>query len=255
MRHDFPSMAETLRRVGVEALLLKKKQVGEVKMTDYQLDTDKDFHYHTTIDFNESNDCASYGCGDDGYCRCGRLVNPKVTSFGGISAKDLIKGDIEDELDRYALERVMRHTLSPDMFEVNVCSGYYGEEVASVKLVNVDALARKLEGFNRLEVGAQRLQMALTLEYGYLLPEVESVSQWSVLNLNVKDVHVDGPTLKRVNEDVVSRYCRHEPEIVGVVVDGKGEKPYRLVDGFHRWTAWMNGKKRRKVKVIGPVQS
>jgi hypothetical protein len=239
------------------------------------IDTHQDFYSMVDVDYDTHYECEPNGC--DSICRCGRISNARV--------KDLYPGSVEGwlgesipksatDLDRYILERLVRWVVKVDMFEVNYSPGYYGDEIDSVR-IDTDTsayqeFARKIEVFNRLTSTTQQVQMILTLEYGYLLPEIAAVEEWDVLDVAIKDVRVDDGVLERIKKEVAWRYVDHPLAhgIRGVVVRKDGA--YRLVDGFHRFAAWTGQyekrayeptsrkkkpKTRRKIRVLGPKES
>lgn len=240
------------------------------------IDTHRDFQYDADIDYDTRYDCDANGCNEDGICRCGVLTGVRVNSISTGSLLDWLSSAIPSDatdLDCYILERLIKHTLRTDMFEVHTCGGYYGEEVDSVKIDTSTEgyrdFARKLEVFNRLTTTTQQIQMILTLEYGYLLPEISAVEEWDVLDLAIKDVHADKDVLSRTVKEIVWKYVDESPAhgIRGVVVPR--DDGYRLVDGFHRYAAWTgkfekrpyepkSRKKkpgtRRKIRVLGPKE-
>jgi hypothetical protein len=242
------------------------------------IDTHHDFRYDADIDYDTRYDCSANGCDEGGYpiCRCGVITDARVKTVSTGAILDWLSSTIPadaTDLDRYILERLIKHTMRADMFRVNVCGGYYGEEVDSVKIDTGGAgyadFARKIEVFNRLTTTTQQVQMILTLEYGYLLPEISAVKEWDVLEVPVKKVHADEDVLSRTVKEIVWKYVDDPPAhgIRGVVVP-KGDG-YRLVDGFHRYSAWTGKFEKRsyepksrkkkpatrhKIRVVGPKE-
>lgn len=238
------------------------------------IDTHQDFHYSVEVDYDVRYDCHDSGCDEDGICRCGVIENASVKEFYPGSIMDWLGSTMPkdaSDLDQYLLERLVKLTVRTEMFEVTTCGGYYGEEIDSVMIDTgtqaYQEFARKIEAFNRLTSTTEQVQMILTLEYGYLLPEIAAIEEWDVLNLPIKQVHADDGVLSRISKEIAQGYIANPPShgIRGVVVPrGDG---YRLVDGFHRYAAWMGlveappghavsrkkkPKTRRKIKVLGP---
>ena len=238
------------------------------------IDTHKDFRYLVEVDYDTRYDCRSEGCGEDDYCRCGVIENARIKEFYPDSFLDWLGSSMPkdaSDLDKYILERLVRLLVKPEMFEVYTCSGYYGEEIDSVK-INMGTqtyldFERKIEMFNRLTSTTQQVQMILTLEYGYLLPEIAAIEEWDVLDLAIKKVHADPDVLSRISQKMAQKYVDYPPShgIRGVVIPK--DDGYRLVDGFHRYAAWTEQyeradyqpksrkkkpKSRRKIRVLGP---
>lgn len=258
---------------------MTKENKGEV-----HFNKQKDWQYLVEVDYDWSYNCDAYGC--DYICRCGTIENARVEEMSPYYASSLTiesftgGSGTEGKFGQALAYRLFRHGLSDfqEMFEVNVCGGYYGEEIGSVELVDTVGLynfQKEIERFNSSS-NSERLRQVLSIEYGYLLPEVEQYKEWQLVQVAVEDVQASPDILKRTKKEIVESYQlltpwygpyshRTAPDwFPGVVVVPKGEG-YRLIDGFHRFKAWttkpghMDAKKwsrlrkKKKIMVIAPV--
>lgn len=241
------------------------------------IDTHEDFQRMVEIDYNMRYDCHDSSCKEEFMCCCGVIEDARVKDFYPGSIEDWLGSTMPKEasdLDQYILERLVKLTVPKEMFHIDKSPGYYGEEIDSVTIDTgtgaYQEFARKIETFNRLTSTTQQVQMILTLEYGYLLPEVAAVEEWDVLNVAIKDVQASEDVLGRISQEIAQKYAQYPPShgIRGVVVPkGSG---FRLVDGFHRFAAWTGKyersplqapsrkkkpKTRRKIRVVGPKEA
>lgn len=241
-------------------------------MNPIQLDLEANYQSAVNVVYDTIRDCGSYGCNEDGICRCSRIGDITVTDICSFDmARILLEGDpsaSKDKLTQYLVERLVKLAMKPGMFMALTCSGYYGEEIESVQVdkntPEYSEFMGVLEAFNRLKTDTQRVQMILTLEYKILLPDIAKIKQWEVRSIPLSKIHVDSGVLSRVSKKIVKDYVTYPPAhgVMGVVVP-KGADGYRLVDGFHRYSAWTKSppkpgsaqkvpKTRRKITVLAP---
>ena len=255
-----------------------------------------DWQYRVNVEYDTEYSCGGFGPGpdDDGYdpcdpyCRCGTIVNARVEKLKAFEALPMateffLKGTGEAGKFGMALAvRFFRHALDEvgDMFEVNVSSGYYGEEVSGVRAVEGRAWSnfyKNIEEFN-LASNSDRLKFVLGMEYGSILPVVMKWDNWCLVEVPVLDVHASKDVLERTSDSIVHYYQSYAPwsgaYCAGrlkewypgiVVVPNEGGEGYRVIDGFHRYKAWTERprnfdskkwkrlRKNKKIIAIAPV--
>ena len=224
---------------------------------------DTKYNYSCLVDYETEGyypDCEAGTC-DDSICRCYTISSVRIDEFLSWKAESFLEKIVDapnHPLERYALERVLSRSLYSSMFETHWSPGYYGDEVDRISVDTSSReyydLEKRLETFQRLETITEKVRMALTLEYGYLLPEIQSVESWEIQRVNVKDVSVSKDTLSRVNQDLVQGYTYRRWDNktpVGVAVPKEGV--LKLIDGFHRWSAYFHLKNRRKITLVVPA--
>ena len=221
------------------------------------------FIYHTDYDYNDYRDCESYGCDEEGICRCGTIDDAHVISVkippmvneiyenyfdNSLSTKrnstiNTILGGVSKEIDIYTIDRILRinKVYEPTNWEINVCGGYYGQEIDNIILE--DSIARKLEeqideALSIIEL-TKRVEYLLKLEYGHILPSLQNC-QYSVETIERdKIIFGNNNHYKKVNLKNIDHYSDNNyNSIRGIVL--KKDEEYRLIDGYHRCSSTNN---------------
>jgi hypothetical protein len=215
------------------------------------------FKYHTNYDYDTHRDCGAHGCDEEGICRCETLENAHVVTvdipsivneiYNSIfdnslsskrnSAINSILGGVSKEIDIYTIDRILRinKAYEPSNWEVQVCGGYYGQEIDDVLLEN--SVAQKIEdqineALSIIDL-TSRIEYLLMLEYGNILPALQG-RQYSIESVE-RDSIIFGSDehYRKVNTKSLDHYSdKNYDGIRGIalVKDGK----FRLIDGYHR---------------------
>ena len=218
-----------------------------------------DLHYRCVdIDYHTEYDCENNGCNDEGICRCGSICDAVVTRVEVTQMVNLIYDELFDnstvlgkredklnqllygigeDINRYTIDRILRKykVWDSDNFDVEVCGGYYGQEIDGVFIIkNIsDKIETELETAFSIEDLTGRVEYLLTLEYGKLLPELEN-SQYEIVELDKTDINfgsIDHHS-KVKKKDLEFYSDKNYKGIRGVVTFVNGK--YRLIDGYHR---------------------
>jgi len=227
------------------------------------------FIYHTDYDYNDYRDCESYGCDEEGICRCGTIDDAHVISVkippmvneiyenyfdNSLSTKrnstiNTILGGVSKEIDIYTIDRILRinKVYEPSNWEVQVCGGYYGQEIDDVILD--DSIAKKIEdqldkAFSIIDL-SERVEYLLMLEYGKILPELKD-RKYSV-ETHERDSIIFGSDehYRKVNTKSLDHYSDKNYTGIRGVALYKVDK-LRLIDGYHRSSASEN----RTIKLV-----
>ena len=215
------------------------------------------FKYQTNYDYDANRDCSAHGCDEEGICRCETLENAHVVTVdipsivneiynsifdSSLSSKrnstiNSILGGVSKEIDIYTIDRILRinKAYEPTNWEVQVCGGYYGQEIDDVLLEN--SVAQKIE--NQINEALSiidltpRIEYLLMLEYGSILPALQG-RQYSIETVE-RDSIIFGSDehYRKVNTKSLGHYSdKNYDGIRGIalVKDGK----FRLIDGYHR---------------------
>ena len=154
--------------------------------------------------FNELNSWDSYSIADysyersrcncsEDYCRCTQIISTKINSidYKLFTSKliKLINNHYElSEIGKYTLYKLIQfQNISEEDFEVNVCAGYYGEEVNGVafqKAAELEIEIKKLINLSDIE----KIKYILELEYGYLLPVLENISTAEIKTIKLSSI-------------------------------------------------------------------
>jgi hypothetical protein len=224
-------------------------------MSDRKLD----FHYSgITVDYYTRHECDEHGCADEGICRCGEIEDAEITSidlsrmaypFIGLF-KDIEKTiDWDDEFINYAIGRIcVKHGLyDKSKFNINICGGYYGQEIDSVVLwekADEDAL---IADVSRFLLSKNKMEFLFELEYGKVLPHLEGKT-WTIEEVDYNDVIAPAKKHLREVEETESHFYGKDYEGIVAVCVPAG-KNYKIVDGYHRYNA-KKGNKNGKLKVL-----
>jgi hypothetical protein len=156
-----------------------------------------------------------------------------------------ILGGVSKEIDIYTIDRILRinKVYEPSNWEVQVCGGYYGEEIDDIILE--DSVAQKIEeqldkAFSIIDL-SERVEYLLMLEYGKILPELEN-RQYSIETVE-RDSIIFGSDehYRKVNTKNLEHYSDkvyHGIRGIALVKDDR----FRLIDGYHRSSTSENMK-------------
>jgi hypothetical protein len=156
---------------------------------------------------------------------------------------------IGEDINRYTIDRVLRKykVWEPDYYTVEVCGGYYGQEIEGVFLSQ--NIASKIEEELNIAFSIDdlsgRVEYLLGLEYGSLLPDLEHC-HYEIIEIDKTEINFGSIShhSKVKKKDLEFYSDKNYKGIRGLVkfVDGK----YRLIDGYHR----VHTTAGHKVKVL-----
>jgi hypothetical protein len=219
---------------------------------------DLDFNYNgVECDYNYHYDCESNGCDEEGICRCGTIHDEYVTNVNLGKIVNIIYNQIFDnsnatkrdntinqilygigkEINIYTIDRILRKykIWQPDLYDIEVEGGYYGQEIGSIRLVS-NIATKIMDDINEalsIDTLKGRIEFLLYLEYGNILPELVNC-EYELLSVNKSDIifgslsHHKKVKVKDLNfyEDVNYNGIR------GIILEK--DNKYRLIDGYHR---------------------
>ena len=203
--------------------------------------TTTDFQWHLQCDYETIYSCDEVRCNP--YCRCGVIVNTRITDFNCCAMVQIIESILKSskfgelsKIDQYCLDRIFANLkINEDSFDINVCGGYYGQEIKSITLQGQVAKECNVhfQKILSLKTLRSKVEYLLNFEYGYLLDSVKNRS-WRVGKINKSDL-IFGQLeyLRKIRDNPYG--MEPYPYYKGVVV-ADGEK-YRLIDGYHRCQA------------------
>lgn len=215
------------------------------------------FKYHTNYDYDTHRNCEAHGCDEEGICRCETLENAHVVTVdipsivneiynsifdNSLSSKrnstiNSILGGVSKEIDIYTIDRILRinKAYEPTNWEVQVCGGYYGQEIDDVLLEN--SVAQKIEDQINEALSiinlTPRIEYLLMLEYGSILPALQG-RQYSIETVE-RDSIIFGSDehYRKVNTKSLDHYSDKNYTGIRGIALVKDDR-YRLIDGYHR---------------------
>lgn len=186
-----------------------------------------EYDYHSYYPCQHGSDCC-----DNDMCRCETIENAHVKK---VHIKQLVR-DFKLSIDRrklwspieeYCFERlIIFHELHiPGRYEIQVCGGYYGDEIRGIECDPLAAFETNVEILLNLS-DDDKVRFVLEKEYDHVLPELINAT-FEVVDVNYEDIvpgrNVSGPVL--------------ESDLPIGIYRSVGSK-YQIIDGHHRWNNW-----------------
>jgi hypothetical protein len=197
------------------------------------------FEYIASIEYDTISHCEENGCQEEGMCRCSTIENTRIEKEIDTAALAVsILPPKSSLINEYCVERILRinHVYDPELYEVCVTGGYYGEEIGEVILDWRVARTcdKQIVDMLALKTDDEKILYVLKLEYGYVLEGLEKL-HFTIRKVDKKDIFFPQEGYaKRLDPDMLERYEKWElPR--GICVEDNGK--YKVVDGYHRCTA------------------
>lgn len=232
---------------------------------------EKNFEFSgVTIDTRWSYSCKESGCDSEGICRCGEISHKSVTNvamqrvvdqivemtFGTMDQQkrrdsriNELLGLPDTELLKYAIDRICRSykIWSPEKWDIQILSGYYGEEVDGVYIIEETAkeIINEIIRICEMQSVEDIIEALMLLEYGSIHQDLQNcIYEETMVDLE-KIKFGAKQHLKNVRKKNTDHYSDERYKgIRGVVVPIEGG--YKAIDGYHR----MNSTKLKIVKVL-----
>jgi len=224
---------------------------------EYKINTnilkDMDFQYMAEIEYDNDRPF-SCDCGDD-YHRCSQITNTRVESIHiDLIIDKLITKTKTSDFIKYCIYNILSHTLKLEYFEVDVVSGYYGEEIGSVLLEETvrQDLINAFEKLNSLKTDNEKLFYVLEREYGYVLDNLKQLD-FKIIKTSVNQIIIPQMNhFMKLDRNRVDIYKKEIEEIPAVCVCREENGKLILVDGYHRLCAFKENYigKQKDIKVI-----
>jgi len=213
------------------------------------------WQYHVDVEYETEHNCHAEGCDEEGICRCGWIVNPRIES---ISHENIVQAIVnvligaQTNIQAYCIDRVVRSILNSYFefeWDIDVGGGYYGQEIDCVSLEAAPTITSKLKELLQLKTDKERIFYALNLEYGYILPKLKVLDQWTIEELPMKSVLLPQQEYqKKLKTNQIKAYeTWNLPR--GLVIEENGG--YRVIDGYHRTQAAINQKLDTALYLVG----
>lgn len=225
--------------------------------------SDIDFQYNVEYDHHGGYDCSSYGCDEEGICRCYTISEPYITSCNYMTIAESIYsslfGDVRknklanllyggNQVDIYSINRLLKIYGANDLFDFNYQGDYYGDIMESISLnsENLENDIRKVVGMGNI---TDKLNFLLIKEYGKLLDtsqetnyEIITIKRDEIDETNLNKKHIQLVTEKDISFYNVSDYGDMPRGIVK-----KTQVGYHIIDGYHRIFKIKNKSQKFKV--------
>lgn len=208
-----------------------------------------DFHYSGVDITYDRSECTCDPDRDSGdYCRRTRIISTKVKNV----EIEKIKANLTmlkksggkplklHPLDNYCVDRLLRsHKIyDKDLWEIEVESGYYGEEIGGVFFKGQENLFADIEKLLKLQKNEEKMEFVLGREYGYILDVLKNKT-WEISTIFKNQIVQKQETYhKKVEKCDFYKDWKLPVCVVLDLSDGK----YRMIDGYHRLVMSENDK-------------
>lgn len=218
---------------------------------------DHNFRY-ADIDATYDYDCKDKDCEcrHGGYCRCATYENIEITS---VNLKDIRSTLLSKSSKRknavstsnttfidYCIDRILRYhkAYDPELWEVSVCPGYYGEEIDGYHFSAMNDLIHNVVKMIKMSVN-NRIRYVLELEYGHILESLQT-ARFSEHTVSPDKITWGNPEymMKKASRENLEYYKDHDLPVA--ICSMEGEK-YKIIDGYHRFCA---NKDKKEVNII-----
>lgn len=205
----------------------KEKKGGEFTSNQF------DWYYTSILDFDyeTSHNCSEEGCDD--ICRCEKITDTSLSNLDVIKLVKTVTAGIDDKILVYCIDRIIRlQKLNEDCFDLNTCDGYYGEEISGITMHSeyekkIAENLRQLKGLSDIK----KIKFVLTLEYGYVLKDLEHTSKVEVSEVDFSLISFKDDYSKKLC--LSENYYDEKFELPrGIFIRNGGR--FRLIDGYHR---------------------
>lgn len=205
--------------------------------------------------------CYERECGCDGdtgcrseYGKCNVIRDFKITKVNPeYLAECCLRNKDVSHLVRYTTYRIISQSAlaRKDNWEGDIGRGYYGQELHGYTFSNLKEVERVEQALLQItedKTEKQLLNIALEFEYGYVLDSLQGKSVTTMHVEHHKIVPVAREHYNRLDRDQVERYVEKytEKDLGGdefrklpVCVVLKDGDTYRLIDGYHRYMAYV----------------
>ena len=210
-------------------------------------------YYGVDYDYERSHcTCDAYDRLD--YCRCTTIERAWVES---INVKEVIKylyerySKSQSEINEYCFDRICSafKIYDKDLYEVESCYGYYGEEIGGVYFEDEEKIVEAYNKLLELTSDIEKIKYVLELEYGYLIDRVKIKTSAAIEEVNTEKVQLPQQEyFVKLSKEVIEDYKNRElPVAVCIERFYDVFDKYILIDGYHRFVA---NKDRATNKII-----
>lgn len=140
-------------------------------------------------------------------------------------------------IDFYCFDRICRifHVWDKEYYEVEVCAGYYGEEINGVYFENEDKVISEFNKVLELKNDIDKIKYVLQLEYGYTIESIKDSNYANIIDCDTKlIVFPQKEYYRKLESDVIDSYKDYSAPCA--ICKKQGDK-YLIIDGYHRVAA------------------
>lgn len=215
------------------------------------------------FDYETEYSCGDSGCDEEGICRCSRIYDIRINTVDINRLVDFIYESFLDNskagkrqqklnqlfyggevVDKYCINRIVsKYKLyEGDNWEVEVTGGYYGDEIGDVTMNQIvfNLVQSEFQKLMELETLSEKIKLVLSLEYGYLLPDLAN-KDFEIIEITKSDIDfksLNQNHIRLVDEEKglnsLNHYNSSSYHLPRGVVRKSGNQQFKIIDGFHR---------------------
>ncbi len=177
-----------------------------------------DFRCFHLYDYHVESNCSERGCDNEGICRCGEIIDTKITKVK--PAYEFVDDEYRtySTIDKYCVERLLSLNgfWNPDNYDFKIGGDYYGEELEEILFSNGEVVQTKVND-------------------GYVLDSLKQFSRADMKSIDKSEISFGNEEYrKKVNSSMLEYYTEYTlPRGIVSLKNGK----YKLYDGYHRVSA------------------
>jgi hypothetical protein len=211
------------------------------------------------FDYGWETSCEEFGCNEEGICRCGVIVDFRLSN---INVQDLTKliykklfnntkairrinnihsllNDYEHEsINCYFINRVLtiNKIWSEENWNFTILNGYYGQEVGEIRMKEevFERVNSQLQQILNLDTLEDKTTLSLKFENGFHLETLKG-KKFTLNTISKSELFFANPNhLEKTKLEDLSHYkdYHYYKYPFGIVIK-EGDK-YRVIDGHHR---------------------
>lgn len=185
-------------------------------------------------------------------CRCTVILNTWIENINiNKIMTELLRNHFKNndltEIDLYCFDRICRvnDIWDEGSYEIEVCPGYYGEEINGVFFDNEEMVVSEFEKLLTLNSDVDKIKYILELEYGYIIESISDCNNVSIIDCDpALVISPQKEYYHKLEKDVVESYKDYK--IPCAVCKKNGDK-YFIIDGYHRVAA---NKDKESIEII-----
>lgn len=198
------------------------------------------------VDYDRNSDW----CECEDYCRCSTLDNVTIKN---VDISDVFEqfnreyNPLNDKITSYCIDVILRKNLaySSDWYEVNVCWGYYGQEIDDVTMNNFNKVVEDISALISIPENIDKVRFALIYDYGRLLPKVISAKSAIVKKITISDINQNDWYGPKIDDDF-----KPIEKVPMWILSTNDDKTYKIIDWYHRFEYLLLNERKNASYII-----
>lgn len=183
----------------------------------------------------------------EGYESRTHITSGEITVINYNSIYNQITGrSYISNVKNYCLNRFINRNITKDSYKFEISTGFYGDEPGAKLNSSVETEVNVfIDTLNGNISDDELIEMIFIDEYGFILDELKNKT-WIFKNLPIKNIIPSGG-MRHTSKDIIEKYTENEWQL-SCVCQKVGDK-YRLIDGYHRYSAAFKLNKKKIITI------